>query len=334
MVAALVLVGVAVYALWSYEQKPPRRPRQPVASYVAAEGKVEARPGFDVNVGTGQLNGKVEHILVKEGESVRAGQVVAVLQNEDARARVVAAEQDLAVARSRLREVASGARKEEILEAAAALEGAKAVRDEAERLLRRYAELYRQGMVSPAALDERERAFRAAQAGVEEAVQRKKLLEAGPKPETLALYRDQVGQAEAALDYNRKLLDLTVVHAPISGVVIQRYLAEGEGVTPEIPILDIADLDRIWINAEVDETAGGKIKVGDPVEITSEAYPRKTFRGRIERIADYAGVRKIRPSNPAVNLGLKVVQVKIALLEKTPLKLGMTVDVRITPGRR
>ncbi len=331
--AVPVLVGIAAYALWAYQRKPPD-PLPPAAPQVAAEGKVEARPGFDVNVGTGQLNGKVEQILVKEGETVKAGQVVAVLQNEDARARVAAAQQDLSVARSKLREVASGARKEEILAAAAALAGAKAARDEAQRLLQRYAELYRQGMVSPAALDDRERAFRTAQAGVEEAFQRKKLLEAGPKPETLAVYRDQVTQAEAELEYSRKLLDLTIVRAPISGVVIQRYLAEGEGVTPEIPILDIADLDKTWVNAEVDETDGGKIRAGDSVEITSEAYPGRTFRGRIERIADYAGVRKIRPSNPAVNLGLKVVQVKIALLEKTPLKLGMTVDVKIAPGRR
>lgn len=83
----------------------------------------------------------------------------------------------------------------------------------------------------------------------------------------------------------------------------------------------------------MDETDSGRVKVGDPVDITSDAYRGTVFRGRVKQISDYAGARKIRPSNPAVNLGLKVVQVKIELFEKTPLKLGMTVDVKIASGR-
>lgn len=56
------------------------------------------------------------------------------------------------------------------------------------------------------------------------------------------------------------------------------------------------------------------------------------YRGQVEEIADYVGKREIKLNNPAVNLGLKIIQVKIALLEATPLKLGMTMDVRILPA--
>jgi HlyD family secretion protein len=107
----------------------------------------------------------------------------------------------------------------------------------------------------------------------------------------------------------------------------------GEGVTPEIPILAIADMSRIWINAEVDETDVGRIATGDPAEVSSDAYPGKIFKGQVRQIADYAGERRAKPNDPTVNLGLKVVQVKIGLDQPTPLKLGMTVDVKIAPGR-
>ena len=333
--ATIALVAAGAFVFFTHPATAPPQPDpRPGPAAVAAEGKVEAMPGYDVDVSSGELNGKVERILVKEGDAVQAGQVVAVMQNDDLKAAVRRAEGELAVARSKLLEIRSGARAEEIKEATAAWEGAQAALLEAGSQLKRYRDLRAQGMVSAATLDERQRAYDAARAGSDQAEQRKRLLEAGPRPETVILYENQVRLAGAALDYSRRMLDKTYVRSPIAGTVIQRYLDEGEGVTPEIPILGIADLDRIWLNVEVDETDIGKVKVGDTVEVTSDAYRGTTFKGRVKQIANYAGARKIRPSNPAVNLGLKVVQVKIELLEKSPLRLGMTVDVKIAAGER
>ena len=157
--AALVALIPATYVTVQHMQEKPQ-PAQPVKeAYVAAEGKVEALPGFDVNIGTGELNGKVGKILVKEGESVKAGQVVAILQNEDLAAAVKRAEGDLLVAKSKLKEIESGARPQEIKEAEAALQGAKATLEEASRQVVRYRTLQKQGMVSPADLDSKERTF-------------------------------------------------------------------------------------------------------------------------------------------------------------------------------
>jgi len=327
-IIALIAIGALIFLAHPRSAARPPEPRAR-AAYVAAEGKVAAMPGYDIDVGSGELNGKVGKILVKEGESVSAGQVVAILENEETKAAVRRAETELLVARSRLAEVRSGARAEEVDEARAAWKGAKAVLRETGRQLERYRELRAQGMVSSATLDERQRAYDSARAAADQAEQRKRLLEAGPRAETVRLYADQVELAAAGLDYSRRLLERTYIRSPIAGTVIQRYLDEGEGVTPEIPILAIADLDKLWLNVEVDETDIGKVKLGDAVEVSSDAYRGTTFRGRVRQISDYVGERKVRPSNPAVNLGLKVVQVKIELLDKTPLRLGMTVDVKI-----
>lgn len=330
---AVVILVLVTYQAFIPRSSPPSDTEAPLRlAYVAAEGKVEAMTGFDVDLGTGELNGRIARILVKEGDPVRKGQVVAVLVNEDLQAQVTQTEQELTVARARLVELESGARKEEILEAGARLEGAIARLLEARNELRRNRELHQQHMISQSTLDAADAAFKVARSAVDEAAQRKKLLEEGPKSETVQLYRNQVQLAEAGLDYARMRLDKTIIRSPIEGTVIERYLDEGEGVTPEIPILAIADLSKVWINAEVDETDAGRIRLGDSAKVTSDAYPGMTFKGSIREIADYAGARTIRPKDPAVNLGLKVLQVKIEVQEPMPLRLGMTVDVKIVPG--
>lgn len=330
--ALLLLLAAAAYLLFQREQATPSHPERRLAQvYVAAEGRVETMPGFDIDVGTGELNGKVARILVQEGQRVEQGQLVALLENQDLAAEVVSAERNLSFAERRLAEIRSGSRPEEILQAAAALEGATAATEEAQKLWARFRELHGRGMVSDAALDDKERAYRVAEARAKEAQQQKKLLEEGPKTETVAVYREQVALARANLDHSRKRLEKTQIRAPISGTVIKRYLDEGEGITPEIPILAIADLEKIWINAEVDETDIGRIQVGDPVGVTSDAYRDSIFKGRIRQVSNYAGSRKVKPNDPAVNLGLKVVEVKIELQDQTPLRLGMTVNVRVTP---
>jgi len=143
-----------------------------------------------------------------------------------------------------------------------------------------------------------------------------------------------VSEAKADVRYVGSLLDKTRVVSPISGTLIERYLDVGEVAMPEKPLAAIADTSRLRVNAEVDETDAGRLHLGDPVEISAYAYPEKVYKGRVEEIAHYVGKREIKPNNPAVNLGLKIIQVKIALLEETPLKLGMTVDVRIMPAEK
>lgn len=329
-VAVLVLVVFAT--VHQRAQRLPEAEAPLPLAYVAGEGKLEAMPGYDVDLGTGELNGKIAKIFVRVGDQVQKGEVVASLINEDLQAQVIQSEQQLIVARARLTELQSGARDEEIREASARLQGAVARMQEAHNQLQRDLDLRHDNMISQASLEASETKWKAARASVDEAEQRKKLLEAGPKPETVQLYRDQVRLAESSLDYARKRLDKTLIRSPIDGTVIERYLDEGEGVTPEIPIVAIADLGKVWVNAEIDETDIGRVQVGDPARVTSDAYPGRTFDGAVREIASYAGVRKIRPRNPAANLGLKVVQVKIQFASQTPLRLGMTVDARIVPS--
>jgi ABC exporter DevB family membrane fusion protein len=308
--------------------------KQPVLQqYISAEGKLEARPGAEMDVGSA-MTARIERFLVNEGDHVDKGQVIAVLDSKDLAARLRQAEAELAVAKAKRDEVAAGARDEEIKQAQAELQRAQSEQVQAEKEFHRVGQLRKDNFVSQATLDKAESAYKVTTAKVAEADEHLRLLQSGPSRETLALHEAQVSQANANVHYVRSLLDKTRIVSPIGGVLIERYLDVGEVVMPEKPIAAIADTSQLRINAEVDETDSGRLHLGDPVEVTAYAYPGKVYRGRVEEIADYVGKREIKPNNPAVNLGLKIIQVKIALLEATPLKLGMTVDVRIMPASK
>lgn len=327
---ALISLAIISYILLAGKGTDERITEPVPKRFVAAEGKVEALAGLDVEVGS-DLTGRIERFFVKEGDWVEKGRQIARLENREIRAKLKEAEGELAVARAKLKEVASGSREEEIKRATAAEEGAIANMVLARKELERHEELYKKGLISESDLDDRRRVLQVAQARLKEAEEEKRLLEKGPKKETLRLHENTITQTQATVEYHKGLLEKTIITAPISGKVIHKYLDEGEIVNPEIPLVAIADIEKIRVNAEVDETDVGRIQIGDPVEVTSYTYPGRLFKGKIEEIADYVGIRRIKPNNPAVNLGMKVVQVKIELLEKTPLKLGMTVDVRIKP---
>ena len=307
--------------------------KTPLERYAAAEGKVEVDPGYEVELGS-ELEGRIESFPVREGDTVRKGDLIAMMVNSDIRAKLRESQAELAVAGSRLKEIASGAREEEIREAAASLESAKAAM-EFERASRdRHRELFSKGYVPRELLEEKERNFKVAVSAVKKAEETKTLLEKGPKKETLRLHEDEVGKAGAAVQYYSKLLEKTYITSPIAGKVIRKYFQEGESVTKDKALAAVADTARLRINAEVDETDIGMVHLGDAAEIRSDTYAGEVFRGKVEEISDYAGIRKVKPNDQAKNLDMKVVQVKIRLEGKTALKPGMTVDVKVLPERK
>jgi multidrug resistance efflux pump len=304
------------------------------AVQVAAEGKVEAIAGYEIEVGS-ELEGKIAEIFVEEGDSVKKGDLIAQMENRDIQAKLKESEADSAASRAKYREVATGARDEELRRADAACARSAADTEAARREAERYGQLYNRGIVSRSSLDEMERAYQVAAGRQKEAEEERNLLKAGPKKETLTYYQDASNKADATALYYRRIIEKTRIVSPISGKVIRKYLQRGEMVSQEFQpyIVAVADPERVRINAEVDETDVGKFTVGDPAEVSSSAYPGVVYAGKVVEIADYAGLRKITPNNPAKNRDMKIVQVKIELAQRTPLKLGMTVDVRILPAK-
>jgi HlyD family secretion protein len=138
-------------------------------------------------------------------------------------------------------------------------------------------------------------------------------------------------EAAADADSLSLLVEKTRIVAPIGGVVIKRFVEQGQTVAAEASIVRIADMHRTRVQAEVDEFDVGRVALGAPARITVEGYEGRMWRGRVEEIPQDVVGRALRPEDPGSPTDTRVLMVKIGLLEPTPIKLGQRVEVEILP---
>lgn len=136
------------------------------------------------------------------------------------------------------------------------------------------------------------------------------------------------GSAAAEVERLEALLDKTRVVAPIDGVVITRDRHAGESVPAGETIVTIADLSKTRIEAEVDEFDSAHVVLGGRVRVSAEGFD-KSWMGAIEEIPDSVIGRRLKPQDPSKPIDTRVLLVKVAMSEATPLKLGQRVDVEI-----
>ena len=153
----------------------------------------------------------------------------------------------------------------------------------------------------------------------------------------LELARARRDAALAGRDRLDALIAKTRITAPIDGVVTARHVQLGEIAEPGRAVVTIADLNRLRIEAEVDEFDAARVELGSPVTITAEGCGPTKWHGTVEEIPDSVVGRRTRPADPGRPIDARVLPVKIALTEPTPLKLGQRIDVEIAspnPGSR
>jgi RND family efflux transporter MFP subunit len=135
--------------------------------------------------------------------------------------------------------------------------------------------------------------------------------------------------AIAARDRYDALIAKTRIVSPIDGVVVARLANPGESVAVAARLAVVADLTRVRVEAEVDEVDAGAVALGADATVTAEGFPGLSWRGKVEEIPDVVVGRQLRPEDPARPVDMRVLLVKIALKEPTPLKLGQRVEVEI-----
>ena len=135
--------------------------------------------------------------------------------------------------------------------------------------------------------------------------------------------------AIASRDRLDALIAKTRITSPIDGVVTARHVQPGEIAAPGTAVVTVVDLNRLRIEAEVDEFDAARVALGSPVMITAEGYGPTKWRGTVEEISDSVVGRRTRPADPGRPIDARVLPVKIALAEPSPLKLGQRIDVEI-----
>ncbi|WP_279062106.1 HlyD family secretion protein [Bilophila wadsworthia] len=124
----------------------------------------------------------------------------------------------------------------------------------------------------------------AAQANVAAAQEELALKKEGSRPEVIRAAEAQVMQAQAELDEINVLCQDSVIPSPVNGVVAQKLVSAGELVAAGQKLFTLVNTDDIWLNARIEETRIGQIRVGQDVAFTIDGYPGRTFSGRIYEI--------------------------------------------------
>ncbi len=251
---------------------------QDIASVISTNGKIEPINNFEAHAPS---QATVQKILVKEGDKVKAGQLLLLLDDADARAQAARALAQLRAAEADLNAIKTGGSNEEILNSRAELSKALAERDEARRNLQAVQDLQRSGAAAPAEVQ-------AAQNRLQKAEADTQLLEAKQKgryssPEVLKVEAN-AGQARATYTAAQVLIKNTNIRAPFAGTVYQLPVKQGSYVPGGELLVQVANLEHLQVRAFVDEPEIGRLSKGQQVAVTWDATPGRAWLGELTRV--------------------------------------------------
>ncbi len=276
-----------------------------------------------------RVPGRLSERLVDEGQQVRAGDVVARLDDSELRDADNAAIAEQRGAQAALADLRAGSRREEIAAASAALARLTAEADRAGRDARRAEALFAKEVIPRKELDAAVAARDATAAAVREGSERLRLTQIGPRPDAVKQAQARLQAAEAARALADTHLADAVLRAPLTGTVLAKHAEPGELLAAGAPVLTVARLDEVWVRAYVPETQLGRIKLGQPATVTSDTWKGRSYRGRVSFIASEAEFtpKNVQTEQERVKL---VYRIKVTIANpQQELKPGMPVDVVI-----
>lgn len=280
-----------------------------------------------------KVPGRVRERLVDEGETVRAGQLVAHLDSADFDHEVAIRRAEVDTARAALRELEAGSRREEISQSEAALAATEA---EATRLaddFRRQKELFAREVIPKQKFDAALAARDAALAQARQAREALSLVRKGPRQERIDQGHSRLREAEAALALAVERLGYTTLTAPAAGMVIAKNIEPGEQVTAGTPVITVGNISSPWLRGYIPETELGRVKVGQKARVRTDTWPGKTYDGLVSFISTEAEFtpKNVQTEKERVKL---VYRIKITIPNPAmELKPGMPADAEIITGK-
>jgi HlyD family secretion protein len=301
-----------------------------------ANGTVAA---FELVPVTSQGTGlQIQQVLVERGKIVKAGEVLAILDDSRLKAELLQAEGSLAKAKARLAELKVGTRREEIAQAQeqvannqAAVWQAESDLELAEKRVQRNQTLQAEGAIAIDRLDEiltqqrtRQLSLQQAQANFREAQQKLIQLQAGPTKEVIYQAKAELAEAEGKVQLVKAQLKDTIVVAPTSGKIAERNAKVGDLVSTSEKLFTIIEDGRLELRLTVPETQLSQIRLGQKVRIAGNTASNFSLVGRVRAI------------DPMVKEDSRQATVKVDLPSHSALKPGMflqgTIVTKTTMG--
>ncbi|MGQ9745961.1 MAG: efflux RND transporter periplasmic adaptor subunit [Dissulfurimicrobium sp.] len=276
-------------------------------------------------------SGRIDRMYVKEGDIVRAGQLLAELDITRYKAALNKAKAQVAAQKEIVAALITGTRPQQIEAARARVKKAEVVMRNAETNYERLKGLVEKGLVSKQVFDDADANFKAAKAELDAARQDLDLAIEGPRKEDIAAAKSMLKAYEASLDYAEREFADARLYAPSNGIIENRIREPGEMASPNTPVFTLALFDPVWIRAYVEESDLGKVSLGMPADVTTDSFPGKVYRGWVGFISPTAEFTPKPVETTELRTKL-VYQVRVFVPNpKGELRLGMPATVKITP---
>ena len=312
ILAAALLAGILALAFLARRGKPVEVvvvTQGPMLQSVVTTGRIASVARSEI---ASQSNARIEAILVREGDTVQAGQVLVRLRDDEATANLAQARAAVAEARGRMRLLATVQEPVSTQQ----LAQAQAAHTLALRELERARDLLKQGFVSQSRVDDAQRSADASAAGLRAAGAQAAGNGASGAEATLA--QSRLEQALAAEKAAATRLDQLSLRAPAAGTIINRAADPGDTAQIGRALLTLVSGEETRIQASVDEKNLGYLKLGQTARATADAYPQRPFDATLTFIA------------PAVDAQRGTVDLKLRVDKAVDyLRPDMTVSVEI-----
>lgn len=265
--------------------------RKDIHQKVLATGTVSLKTGAEVKIGA-RISGQLEKLLVKIGDKVQAGDLIAVIEHEDLLARVARFEADLQAEEAKLGKIQSEGPLE-IRKDKASIEELNIQLLLTEKTLKRNLELSQKGFVSASAVDEAEEKVQVLKSKIKLA-QEELNLQSAKLNNDIRLAEAGVAKAEANLREEKTSLSYADITATIDGVVAFVSTQEGETVVASLnapTFVTLIDTSKMEVTVFVDETDIGRVKSSHKAVFTVDAYSDKFFEGVVREIHPKAVIK-------------------------------------------
>lgn len=369
-IAGIILLGIGGAATYgwmqmaSVERETPTPVTAPKIETVTALGRLEPRGEvIKLSAPTSSQENRIDRLLVQEGDRVKAGQVIAVLDShERLKAALAEAQEQVSVAQAQLAVTQAGAKQGEIeaqraeitrLEAerqgdiqvqAATVARLRSELQNAQTEFNRYQSLYQAGAISASERDTKQLTLDTAKKSLQEAqatldrtysTSSRELNKARAtlaqiaevRPVDVRSAQAEVNRAIAARDREQASLDQASVRSPIDGEVLYIHTRSGEVVSSD-GIVEIGQTRQMQAIAEVYQSDVRKVRVGQRVRVTSDSIPGELV-GTVERVGSQVRRQTVVNTDPSANIDDRVVEVHVGLNTASSQKASKFTNLQV-----
>lgn len=295
---------------------------------VAALGRLQPQGDvINLSAPTALRNARVEKLLVKQGEKVQLGQVIALLDGYTMKQVAVQQAQDrIKVAQARLAQVKAGAKSGDIEAQKATIARLEAELQNAQQELERYQALYEDGAVSASLLDSKRLVVNTAQNQLDQAKETLSSI-TEIRPVDLQLAQAELESAITNLKQAQAELDLEYIRAPRDGRILRIYTEAGE-VVGQDGIAALGQTDQMYVVAEIYETDINQVRIGQKAFMTSPALSTQ-IEGTVSEIGWQVDRQSVFDVTPTTDTDRRVIEVKIRVNDAHTAKIAALTNLQV-----